>query len=148
MPLYTWHQHSNCRGPRRREKQRVWEKSWNFPSMENEIVNQVQGTQRFPYRINPKRNKPRHIPIKLLLLLLLLLLLSHFTCVRLFATPQMAGHQAPPSLGISRQEYWSGLPFPSLMHACMLSRFSCVWLCVTLWTATHQAQLSAGFFRQ
>ena len=28
----------------------------------------------------------------------------------------MAGHQAPPSLGFSRQEYWSGLPFPSPMH--------------------------------
>ena len=31
--------------------------------------------------------------------------------------------------GISRQEYWSGLPFPSPMHACMLSCFSSVWLC-------------------
>ena len=28
----------------------------------------------------------------------------------------MAAHQAPPSLGFSRQEHWSGLPFPSLMH--------------------------------
>ena len=26
------------------------------------------------------------------------------------------GHQAPPSMGFSRQEYWSGLPFPSPMH--------------------------------
>ena len=45
--------------------------------------------------------------------LLLLLLLSHFSRVRLCATPEMAAHQAPPSLGFSRQEYWSGLPFPS-----------------------------------
>ena len=45
--------------------------------------------------------------------LLLLLLLSHFSCVRLCATPQMAAHQAPPFLGFSRQEHWSGLPFPS-----------------------------------
>ena len=44
---------------------------------------------------------------------LLLLLLSHFSCVRLCATPEMAAHQAPPSLGFSRQEHWSGLPFPS-----------------------------------
>jgi len=28
----------------------------------------------------------------------------------------MAAHQAPPSLGFSRQEHWSGLPFPSPMH--------------------------------
>ena len=45
--------------------------------------------------------------------LLLLLLLSCFSCVRLCVTPEMATHQAPPSLGFSRQEYWSGLPFPS-----------------------------------
>ena len=36
--------------------------------------------------------------------------LSH---VRLFATPWTLAHQAPPSMGLSRQEYWSGLPFPS-----------------------------------
>ena len=37
----------------------------NFPSMEKEIVNQVQEAQRVPYRINPRRNTPRHILIKL-----------------------------------------------------------------------------------
>ena len=36
--------------------------------------------------------------------------LSH---VLLFATPWTIVHQAPPSMGFSRQEYWSGLPFPS-----------------------------------
>ena len=46
----------------------------------------------------------------------LLLLLSHFSRVRLCANPQTAAHQAPPSLGFSRQEHWSGLPF--LLH-CM-----------------------------
>ena len=49
-------------------------------------------------------------------ILLLLLLLSRFIRVRLCATPQTAAHQAPPSLGFSRQERWSGLPFPSPMH--------------------------------
>ena len=34
--------------------------------------------------------------------------------VRLFATPWTVAHQAPPSMEFSRQEYWSGLPFPSL----------------------------------
>ena len=48
--------------------------------------------------------------------LLLLLLLSRISCVRLCATPYMAAHQAPPSLEFSRQEHWSGLPFPSPMH--------------------------------
>ena len=45
--------------------------------------------------------------------MLLLLLLSRFSRVRLCVTPQTAAHQAPPSLGFSRQEHWSGLPFPS-----------------------------------
>ena len=43
-------------------------------------------------------------------------LLSHFSRVRLCATPQTAAHQVPPSLGFSRQEHWSGLPFLSPMH--------------------------------
>ena len=33
--------------------------------------------------------------------------------VRLFATPWTVAYQAPPSMGFSGQEYWSGLPFPS-----------------------------------
>ena len=48
--------------------------------------------------------------------MLLLLLLSRFSRVRLYETPEMAAHQAPPSLGFSRQEHWSGLPFPSPRH--------------------------------
>ena len=48
--------------------------------------------------------------------LLLLLLLSRFSRVRLCATPETAAHQAPPSLGLSKGEHWSGLPFPSPMH--------------------------------
>ena len=48
--------------------------------------------------------------------LLLLLLLSRFSRVQLCVTTETAAHQAPPSLGFSRQEYWSGLPFPSPMH--------------------------------
>ena len=39
--------------------------------------------------------------------------LSHFSCVRLSATPWTMASQAPLSMGFSRQEHWSGLPFPS-----------------------------------
>ena len=53
--------------------------------------------------------------------------------------------QVPLSLGFSRQEYWSGLLFPSPMHACMLSRFSRVRLSVTPWTVACQAPLTMGF---
>ena len=45
-----------------------------------------------------------------------LLLLSHVSRVRLCATPWTAAHQAPLSMGFSRQEHWSGLPFPSPTH--------------------------------
>ena len=36
-----------------------------------------------------------------------------FSCVQLFAILWTVACQAPPSMGFSRQEYWSGLPFPS-----------------------------------
>ena len=56
--------------------------------------------------------------------------LSH---VQLLATPWTAAHQAPPSMGFSRQEYWSGMPLPSpvLCILMMLSHFSRVCLCAT-----------------
>ena len=61
-------------------------------------------------------------------LTLLLLLLSRVSRVPLCATPETAAHQAPRSLGFSRQEHWSGLPLPdprawlSLFHKCFLIR--------------------------
>ena len=57
-----------------------------------------------------------------------LLPLSHFSRVRLCVTPQTAAHQAPPSLGFSRQEHWSGLPFPSPRHESKVAQ-SCPTLC-------------------
>ena len=57
--------------PEEEEKKKGYEKIFeeirveNFPNMEKEIVNQVQEVQRAPYRINPRRNKPRDILFKL-----------------------------------------------------------------------------------
>jgi len=57
--------------PEEEEKKKGYEKFFEeiiveiFLSMEKEIVNQVQETQRVPYRVNPRRNMPRHILIKL-----------------------------------------------------------------------------------
>ena len=56
--------------------------------------------------------------------------LSH---ARLLAIPWTAAYQAPPSTGFSRQEYWSGVPLPSL-DFCP----SCVHLFATPWTAAHR----------
>ena len=92
--------------------------------------------------------------------------LSH---VPLLATPWTVAHQAPPSMGFSRQEYWSGVPLPSPYMALkesnlwylelrmrlsfsllllLLSHFSRVRLLVTPWTADYQAPPSMGFSRQ
>ena len=42
------------------------------------------------------------------------------SCVRLFATPGTVTHQASPSMGFSRQEYWSGLPLKEISPGCSL----------------------------
>ena len=66
------HQHLNYRGPRRRRQKKGYEKNFeeiiveNFPNMEKQLVKQVQEAQKVPHRINPRRNTPRHIPIKLI----------------------------------------------------------------------------------
>ena len=39
-------------------------------------------------------------------------MLSYFSHIQLFVTPWIVAHQAPLSMGLSRQEYWSRLPFP------------------------------------
>ena len=70
-------------------------------------------------------------------LLLLLLLLSRFSCVRLFATSWTAAYQAPPSMGFSRQEYWSGVPLPSPNAAPTEPKFSKPGLSNT-WTMNFQ----------
>ena len=57
--------------PEEEEKKKGTEKTFeeiiveNFPNMGKEIVNQIQEAQRIPYRINPRRNMPRHTLIKL-----------------------------------------------------------------------------------
>ena len=57
--------------PEEEERKKGYEKTFeeiiveNYPNMEKEIANQVQEAQRIPYRVNPRRNTPRHILIKL-----------------------------------------------------------------------------------
>ena len=64
--------------------------------------------------------------------------------------PIDGSHQAPPSLGFSRQEHWTGLPFPYPMHESekWKKSFSRVWLLATPWTAAYQAPTAMGFSRQ
>ena len=78
-------------------------------------------------------------------------MLSHFNCVQLFATLWTIAHQTPLSMGFSRQEYWSELPFPpprhlpdrgiepaSLMFLALAGRF--------FTTNTHQSPLICNSF--
>ena len=46
--------------------------------------------------------------------------------VRLVGTPWTAAHQAPPSMGLSRQEYWSGVPLPSPSNALKKGNIACL----------------------
>ena len=58
---------------------------------------------------------------------MLLLLLSRFSRVWLCATPQTAAYQAPPSMGFSRQQYWSGVLLPSPLNHMKLPLFHHLW---------------------
>ena len=72
--LWDHIKHTNIRimgVPEEEEKKKRYEKTFeeilveNFPNVEREIVNQAQEAQRVSYRINPRRNMPRHILIEL-----------------------------------------------------------------------------------
>ena len=67
-----------------------------------------------------------------------------FSRVRLLATSWTAAHQAPPSMGFSRQEYWR----KRLLLLLLLSRFSRVQLCATPQMEAHEVPPSLGFSRQ
>ena len=64
------HQHSHYRGPRKRKKgpEKIFEEiiTEKFLNMGKKIVNQVQEAQRVSGRINPRRNTPKHIVIKMM----------------------------------------------------------------------------------
>ena len=72
--LWEYIKHANIRiiGVPETEEKKGSEKTFeeiiveNFTNMEKEIVNQVQEAQRVPYRVNPTRNMPKHIIIKLI----------------------------------------------------------------------------------
>ena len=94
-------------------------------------------------------------PVFCTILYHMLLLLSHFSRVQLCATPEMAAHQAPPSLGFSRQAHWRGLSFPSPIHETekwkwkvKVKSFSHVRLFMSPWTSAYQVPPSMGFSRQ
>ena len=95
--------------------------SWNIIGLQCCVTSRVQ--QSYSYT-HTHTHSHTHTYIYRYIMLLLLLL-SRFSHVWLCVTPEMAAHQAPPSLGFSRQEHWSGLPFPSPMHESEKSKWNC-----------------------
>ena len=96
-----------------REEERAWFRLFKmegqgFQTGKEEVKLALFADDMTLYIENPKGSTRK--------LLLLLLLLSRFSHVQLCATPKTAAHQDSPSLGFSRQEHWSGLPFPSPMY--------------------------------
>ena len=105
--------------------------SFSWPSTEGHEGHLSIVKERFAWFLNLQQllNSVKIVdlllsPYAAIFRLLLLLLLSRFSRVRLCATPETAAHKAPPSLGFSRQEHWSGLPFPSPMHESEKSKWS------------------------
>ena len=86
----------------------------NLPTSASELTILYFGST-VPSKLK-ERPDYRMVVFACILMLLLLLLLSRFSRVWLCATPKTAVHQAPLSLGFSRLECWSGLPFPSPMR--------------------------------
>ena len=101
--------------PGRRQNEAVH--SWG-PMEDRGCTTEIHGYEEAESQIPavPLSAAPPKAASKKLVLPCLLLLLSRFSRVRLCVTSQTAAHKAPPSLGFSRQEHWSGLPFPSPMH--------------------------------
>ena len=62
--------------------------------------------------------------------------------VRLLATPWTAAHQAPPSLGFSRQEYWSGVPLPSPNYKVAMTKYVTIHKAVNIEFAQCKCNLS------
>ena len=83
--------------------------AWEIPWIEQPGGPQSMGSQRVwqdlatkqQQRVDEKPKEKWKVKVKLL------------SCIGLFATPWTVAYQAPPSMGFSRQECWSGLPFPS-----------------------------------
>ena len=66
------------------------------------------------------------------------------SCFQLFATPWIVVYQGPPSMGFPRQEFWSGLPFPSpgyLPNPGIEPRSPAGW-CFTIWATREEVRLS------
>ena len=89
----------------------IWPHHSDFTSQYSSLAYSVPVTMGILFKIVCNAHKKINWKI-----IKIMLLLSCFSRVRLCATPLTAAHQAPLSLGFTRQEHWSGLPCPSPMY--------------------------------
>ena len=71
----------------------------------------------------------------------------HFSCVQLFATPRTVARQTPLSMGFSRQEHWSGLPFPPPrdLHDPGIEPVSLGRICSSSWNFIEYGNISGCY---
>ena len=85
----------------------TWPAVWRYPTSKVRKTpvrrRHWSGCDEIPHVQGQRRSPIKMVKVKVMSL----------SRVRLFVTPWTVAHQAPPSMGLSRQEYWSGLPLPS-----------------------------------
>ena len=129
---------------RRKSREEILQNLHFAPKYQCYALNQLETNwnKKFVWRakIPVKAKIISHITTRLVLIITLCLL-SHFSHVRLFASPWTVACQAPLSMGLSRQEHWNGLPFPSsaikyeVSEGSEVKSLSHVQLFATPWTA-------------
>ena len=93
-------------------------------NLENKMQKMQESINKDLEKLKNKHTEKNNTITEIKNTLLLLLRLRCFSRVQLCATPYTTTHQTPPSLGFSRQEYRSRLPFPSPLLLLLLSHFS------------------------
>ena len=86
----------------------VWQSSPVFLPGESHGWRSLVGYSPYSHKELDRMEATEHACMQIHVYYMLLLLLSCFSCIQLCATPWMAAHQAPLSLGFSREEHWSG----------------------------------------
>ena len=94
-------------------KSRTWLSDWTTTNTDTNSWNVCYIFRSYISHNYQTHDKTERIFMTLVWLDCFKVKVKSLSCVRLFATPWTVAHQAPPSMGFSRQEYWSGLPFPS-----------------------------------
>ena len=101
-------------------------------NLENSAV--AMGLEKVSFNFNPKERQCRRM---------LKVKVKSLSRVRLFMTPWTAAHQAPLSMGLSRQEYWSGVPLPSPNYCTIALIAYAIKVILKILQARHQQYMNS-----